>query len=136
MRDSEYIKQVIWGTSLKMAKDEEIQECYDIIKGYLEANTENYAICDQAKLKKIEPKRSLFGASYSMSSSTAWLCGMMYSGSDLCDKAPSTTIDNIQAVVEKLVPDESSISAQDIVDVFTDAGYAAVYPCNKIFLIK
>lgn len=54
-----HIKQLIWGTSLGMATDEEIASCHKHIKGYLTNHNSKYEICTQSKGTKVKrPDRS------------------------------------------------------------------------------
>lgn len=134
MNNAGYVQQVIWGTSLKMASDDEIKECYEIIKNHLKTQDE-YDICDQAKLKKIDSINTFLTVN-PKSSSVAWLCDMTYSNTDLCNTKPSISFENLESIVNNLVADDININLQTIVNSFLNAGYIVIYQCNRILFTK
>ncbi len=134
-----HIEQLIWGTSLDMATDEEIDICHRYIKDYLGKHNSEYKICDQSegtKVKRAERRGMSLGPAISSFTETVWLCGESYDSSDLCNEVKSISKDDFELMINSMVPDDIEINIDNIIDRFKEKGFAKCYNCNRIFFIN
>lgn len=130
-------EQLLWGMSVDMASDEEIDECYKNMKEYLAVKKDDLQICEFSK-GTIRPKANrMSGLGTPNDGALLWSCGeQYYSSSDLCDKQPSISKQDLRTIIEKMVPDDINVEGYKIIDKFTDKKFIYVCPCQRIFLKK
>jgi len=121
--DISYRDQVIWGTSLDMAEENEIEKSYDYIRRHIEENNGIYYTCEHSKgTKNFIDMR--------------WLCGEAAHSSDLCNKNHSIKKEDLIREIEEMVSNEIDVSGEKIIKSFKKRGYIDIYKCNRVFFIK
>lgn len=123
MEHMSYRDQIIWGTSLEMAKEDEIALCYKYIKEHIINKNEMFKMCDDAKSTKnfIDVR---------------WLCGEAANSYNYCDKIPSITKEHLAAEIEAMVTDAIDVDGENIIKIFKKRGYIDIYRCNRVFFIE
>lgn len=121
-----YRDQVIWGTSLNMADEEEVDLCYKYFKDSASVRRDIYDKCPEAvsianAVNSIDPK---------------WKCGNSVKKLNLCDKHSSIEKDDLIRLIDGMTSDEISVDYDKILKLFEDKGYINVYKCSRVFFIK
>lgn len=124
MEQITYQDELIWGTSLNMAKENEIYECYKRVRDYIKNRSDDFNWC-----KKSNSTKSFMD--------TKWECGESARSQDLCDKMPSIKSEDFVKEVQSLVTaDEVIVNGENILKSFENKGYISVYNCGRIFFLK
>ena len=123
MENISYRDQILWGTSLSMAEEKEIDLCYDFVKEFVRNRNEIYNICDLAQYTK-----NFIGMK--------WQCGESVNGSHLCDKDKSIKKENLIKAIEMMVSDDISINGDQILKSFKKRNYVDEYNCGRIFFVR
>lgn len=119
MENISYRDQVIWGTSLSMAKEDEIGACYNFIKEYIISRKDLYLHCEKAIIEKRK-----------------WICGESLNSAPLCDTARSINKEELISEIELMVSDEITVDGEKILDDFKKRRFVDVYKCGKVFFLK
>ena len=124
METMTYQDQRIWGTSLGMAKDDEIEECYKYVKQFINRRKDLYYKCEMSLTTK-----NFIG--------NHWQCGESTRSSDLCDKELSIKREDLILAIEKMVlADDIQVSGENILSSFKKRKYIEVYKCGRVFFLK
>jgi len=121
-----YRDQVIWGTSLHMAEEDEIELCYKYIKDSIDKRRDIYSKCNEAIsivsfINSVDPK---------------WRCGNSVKSFELCDKVPSIEKVDLINLIDGMVSDDINIDYEEIFKVFIDLGHIVIYKCDRVFFMK
>ena len=123
MENITYRDQILWGTSLSMAAETEIDICYDFVREYVRNRKDIYNKCEQS-----HPTKNFI--------SIKWECGETANNSDLCDKANSIKKEDLIVEIEKMVSNDISISGEEILKSFEKRKYVDIYKCDRVFFIR
>lgn len=131
-------EHVIWGTSLGMATDEEIDDCYKQIKKYILGTFNDFAICKFSKKKKdISPSSVMLCDNlFQHYTKAIWGCGRECKKGDLCDVNSSIKLDDLAKAIESMVNNKINVDGGNVVKVLKDKIYISIYLCNRVFFIK
>lgn len=120
MENITYRDQVIWGTSLSMAKEDEIELCYGYVKESVERRRDIYYQCKESISTK-----TFIGE--------RWQCDKAVHSSDLCSTALSIKKEDVIAQIERMVSDDITVSGEEILKAFKNRGYIDIYKCDRVF---
>ena len=121
-----YRDQVIWGTSLDMADEDEFELCYKYFKDIAFARRDLHTICSEAisivsAINSVDPK---------------WRCGNSVKNLKLCDKYASIEIEDLIKLIDGTISDDINVDFEKIINLFKDKGYVDIYRCNRVFFLK
>lgn len=119
MEQITYRQQIFWGTSLKMAQEDEIDLCYKYIKEQIEKTKIYYTKCRQAEVNKKK-----------------WMCGENIRNYPNCGKQAGILKEHLIEVIKKMVTKELNINEENIIDSLVTHGYIEFYPCNRAYFVK
>ena len=123
MENITYRDQILWGTSLSMAEEKEIDLCYGFVKEYVRNKNDIYNICGLSQYTK-----NFMGMK--------WQCGESVNNSHLCDKDLSIKKEDLIGAIEMMVSEDISISGEQILKSFKKRNYVDIYNCGRVFFIK
>lgn len=120
MENISYEEQVIWGTSLGMASEEEVKACYDIVKQFILSKSKVYQICESSKSTKnfIDIR---------------WMCGEVVTTLDKCNKIPSISREMFAREIECIMENDLTIDGEKVIDEFKKNGHVYICRCNQVF---
>lgn len=138
MENISYIEHVIWGTSLDMATEEEVDYCYTHIKKHIKNGLDNFHLCKFSEEKNgVSPSSvMLYDNPFQHYTKDAWGCGRECKKGDLCDKMCSIKADDLVKVIESMVNNDINIDGKKVIKAFNDKKYILIYSCDRVFFIK
>lgn len=121
-----YRDQVIWGTSLDMADETEIDLCYKFFKESAEIRRDLFDKCPDAisavsVVNIVDPK---------------WKCGYPVRDFKLCDKLSSIDKDAFVNLLKELSSADITVDYEKILHLFVEKGYIDIFKCNRVFFVK
>lgn len=121
-----YRDQVIWGTSLNMADEDEIELCYKYIKESIDRRKDLYNICSDA----------VSANSFINSVDSRWQCGNNVTNLTMCDKVESIEKEELINLIDGMISDDINVNFEEIFKIFKNRGYIDVYRCDRVFFLK
>ncbi|MEX1376427.1 MAG: hypothetical protein AB1Z23_03025 [Eubacteriales bacterium] len=120
MENISYEEQIIWGTSLGMASEDEIKLCHDIVKNFVISKSKVYQICESSKSTKnfIDIR---------------WECGEVVSSLDLCEKEFSIKKELLAKEIECIVEKDLTIDGETVVNALKKNGYITICRGGQVF---